>query len=280
MNQPALIIHGGAGRDFRDSKRLRLIRKKLNRILNLSYQKLLTCSALDTVTFAVKLLEDDPEFNAGTGSMLQRDGKARLSASLMAGAALRFSAIINLEDIKNPILVAKALLGKTDQVLAGNGARRFAQSLGFKLADTRTSKSIRRWQRARERDSDTVGACALDKWGRLACATSTGGRGLEYPGRVSDSGMPIANYATGQCAVSATGIGEEIMSEGIAVRIATRVEDGMPLKKAFQKTFAAIRSRGHRMGAIGVDAKGHFAYETTTEVLFYGWRKGKIQGLF
>ena len=280
MNQPALIIHGGAGRDFRNARRLSLIRKKLNKILNISYQKLLTSSALDTVTFAVKLLEDDPEFNAGTGSMLQRDGKARLSASIMDGACLRFSAVINLENIENPILVAKALLGKTDRVLAGSGARQFAQSLGFKLADTRTPKSIRRWQKARQRDSDTVGACALDRWGRLACATSTGGRGLEYPGRVSDSGMPIANYATGQCAVSATGVGEEIMSEGITVRIATRVEDGMPLKKAFQKTFAAIQSRGYRMGAIGVDAKGNFACETTTEVLLYGWRKGKKQGLF
>jgi len=108
----------------------------------------------------------------------------------------------------------------------------------------------------------------------IASATSTGGRGFEFPGRVSDSGMPVANYADLKCAVSATGIGEEIIDEGLAIKIATRVGDGATLREAFERTFREIRSRNRRIGAIGLDWKGNLAYQTTTEVLIYGWRKG------
>jgi len=118
---------------------------------------------------------------------------------------------------------------------------------------------------------DTVGACALDRFGRLASATSTGGRGFERPGRVSDSAMPVANYADNRSAISATGIGEEIIDEGLAIKIAARVQDGMNLQKAFQKTFDEVRSRGRRMRAIGLDTRGNIAHLTTTETLIYGW---------
>jgi L-asparaginase len=126
----------------------------------------------------------------------------------------------------------------------------------------------------------TVGACARDQYGNLASATSTGGRGFERPGRVSDSCTPAGNYANNLCAVSATGTGEEIMDEALAVRIVTRVIDGMTLEKAFEKTFAEVRSRNHQMGAIGVDHKGNLSHATTTELLIYGWRDGKRVQIF
>lgn len=298
MVQPVLIIHGGAGKSFKDSRRAARMRKKISRILKLSYKKLLAADALEAVTHAVKLLEDDPEFNAGTGSQLQADGRARLSASIMDGSRLRFAGVINLEKIKNPILVARALLEEKDRVLSGEGAFRYAtKKLGLKPEDSRTTKSIQRWKKWKsgtvlqgtlsekeKGDSprkrglspfsypisfDTVGACALDRFGNLASATSTGGRGFEWPGRVSDSGMPVANYADERCAISATGIGEEIIDEGLAIKIATRVQDGMDLEKAFKKTFDEIRSRGHRIGATGLDSKGNIAHATTTEVLIW-----------
>jgi len=273
--QPVLIIQGGAGRGFKDSGRAAQIRRKIARILRFSYQKLKQSNALEAVTYAVRLLEDDPEFNAGTGSQLQADGAARLSASIMDGSELRFAGVINLEKIKNPILVARALLSEKDRILSGAGALHFAKELGLKTNDPRTPQAIRRWKKRKDGGYDTVGACALDRFGNLASATSSGGRGFERPGRVSDSGMPVANYADENCAVSATGIGEEIIEEGLAIRIATRVGDGASLAKAFQKTFGEIQARGHFMGAIGLDSKGNFTAATTTKVLIYGWKKGK-----
>lgn len=280
--QPVIILQGGAGRSFQDSRRRARIRKKISRILKRSYEKLVKLNAIEAAAYAVTLLEDDPEFNAGTGSMLQADGRARLSASLMDGSRLRFSAVINLENIKNPILVAKALLEEEGRVLAGEGAFQFAKKHGFKPFDTRTPLSIQRWKKWKKQkgpgpfwSSDTVGACALDRFGNLASATSTGGRGFEFPGRVSDSGMPVANYADTCCAISATGIGEEIIDEGLAIKIATRVQDGFSLAQAFKKTFGEILSRGRRIGAVGLDRKGKVIASTTTEVLIYGWQKGK-----
>jgi len=271
--QPVLIIHGGAGRAFKGPRRGARIQKKIARILKRAYDQLVQTNSLEAVTFAVRLLEDDPEFNAGTGSQLQADGRARLSASIMDGSRQRFAAVINLEKIKNPILVARALLEEKDRVLAGAGAFRFAKKLGLKPTDPRTPASIRRWKKSKGEGYDTVGACALDRFGNLASATSTGGRGFERPGRVSDSGMPVANYADERCAVSATGIGEEIIEEGLALKIATRVQDGRSLRRAFQKTFAEIRSRGRRIGAIGLDGKGNVSHAATTDILIYGMQR-------
>lgn len=278
--KPVLIIHGGAGRNFQDQRRFRRVRKKMRRILKLGYQKLVETNALDAVTYVVRLLEDDPEFNAGTGSMLQADGKARLSASVMDASTMRFAGVINIENIKNPVLVARALLSENSRVLAGSGAFRFARKIGFKAEDPRTTKAIRRWRERKEQGTDTVGACALDRLGHLASATSSGGRGFELPGRVSDSGMPIANFADDKCAISATGNGEEIIDEGFAVRIAQRIQDGRTLRRAFQKTFRELRARKRRIGAIGLDRKGNVAYAKTTDILIYAWRRGEKQEIF
>ncbi len=279
--QPVLIIHGGAGRKFKNEKIVREIRKKIAAIIMPAYQKLLTTnSAIDAVTYAVQLLEDDPYFNAGTGSLLQADGKARLSASVMDGFCERFAAVINLEKIKNPVLVARALIREKDRVLTLPGALKFAKQLGLKIQDPRTPESIQRWKKSREHGFDTVGACAVDWKGHLASATSTGGRGFEKPGRVSDSAMPVANFADSHCAISATGIGEEIIDQGLALKIGTRVRDGMSLRQAFEKTFHEVRKRNHQMGAIGVDTKGNVMKLKTTESLIWGWQKGKKVELF
>lgn len=277
--EPTLIIHAGAGLRVSLARQTAL-RKKIRRILNNAYEKLCQESALQAVIEAVVLLEKDPAFNAGIGSMLQKDGKARLSASVMDGVRMRFAGVLNLEGIASPVLVAQSLLEEESRVLAGKQALNYARRLGFKVCETRTSGAIRRWKKRQAQGSDTVGACALDRFGRLASATSTGGRGFETPGRVSDSSMPIANYATGRAAVSATGVGEEIMEEGLAVRIVTRVEDGMSLRSAFAKTFAELRQRNRKMGAIGLDRSGQWFQATTTEMLSFGVQNRHQQILF
>lgn len=277
---PVLILHGGAGRSYQNPLLRNSVRAKVRAILRAAHARLLETDAVEAVCYAVERLENDPHFNAGRGSFLQADGRARLTSSVMDGAAERFAAVLNLEGIANPVRVAQLLLREKDRVLAGRGALRYAREKGFRPADTRTARSIRRWKRALETGADTVGACALDRSGNLASATSTGGRGLERPGRVSDSGMPAANFADSFCAVSATGIGEEIIEQSLAAVICARARDGRDLAKAFARTFSEARRKGRKMGAIGLDRNGRVCRDTTTESLVYGWMKGKKIHLF
>ncbi len=281
---PTLIIHGGAGSKVPNSMRRKMLHQKLAKILEPAYSVLLGKSALDAVVHAVKLLEDDPEFNAGRGSGLQKDGIARLTASVMDGHQGRFAAVLDLENMANPILVAEKLLKEKYRVLAGAGAQKFAVANGFKLEDVRILLSPSRRLAKRHgndmKKMDTVGACALDRNGRLASATSTGGLSMAYPHRVSDSGMPIANYANSLVALSATGIGEEIIEEGAALKIATRVIDGFSLQEAFSKTFKEIARHKRNMGVIGVDRAGQIEAKTTTPVLLYAYQKGNKRKFF
>ena len=246
------------------------MRRSLRAVCEDAYAYLETRSAVDGVRFAVRRLEDDPLFNAGTGSVLQRDGKARMSASIMDGALRRFSAVLNIEGVRHPVDVASALQGEEDRVLAGSGAVRFAREQGIAPWNSVTPVRLHQWQRrVRDRSAQgTVGAIALDVDGRLAAATSTGGKGFERVGRVSDSGLPVGNYADDQVAVSCTGLGEEIVDEALAVRIAQRVADGRSLAQALALTFRELRARERRVGAIGLDRRGRWAASTTLPVLF------------
>jgi L-asparaginase len=285
MATPTIILHGGAGAAIRDSARRERVRRKLTEFADSAYGVLTRGNALEAAVHAVRLLEDDPDFNAGTGSRVQADGRARLSASVMDGASGRFAAVLNVENLKNPVLAARELLGEEFRVLAGEGAAAFALSRGFRSEDPRTREVLDRWEKWRNtgagsRGSDTVGACALDAAGRLAAATSTGGRGYETPGRVSDSGTPAADFADRFSAVSATGTGEEILDQGLAVRIAVRVRDGLTLAEAFARSFAEARAAGHSFGAVGLDRDGRIAWETTTEAILYAWKKDGSSGDF
>ncbi|MFN3920037.1 MAG: isoaspartyl peptidase/L-asparaginase, partial [Methylohalobius sp.] len=139
-----------------------------------------------------------------------------------------------------------------------------------------TLESIERWTKAladrgllSEPKTGTVGAVALDKHGRLAAATSTGGGSANFPERVSDSATVAGNYASAYAAISCTGIGEQIVDDGLAVRIETRVRDGANLISASHKTLAEAVMRQRRYGWIGVDSTGHWVVACTTEVIFW-----------
>ena len=266
---PVLVIHGGTGRRP-DGKRLARLRRSLRAVAEEAYAHLRAHSALESVVFAVQRLEDDPLFNAGTGSVLQRDGTVRMSASVMDGARQRFAAVLNIERVRYPIAVAHALLDEDDRVLAGTGATRFARSHGIPPWDPVTALRRRQWER-RLRDPSsrgTVGAVALDRAGRLAAATSTGGKGCERVGRVSDSGLPAGNYANRQAAISCTGLGEDIMDEGLAVRIAQQVSDGSSLARACTRTFRELSARRRYAGAIALDQRGRWVWATTLPTIF------------
>ena len=269
MTLPVLIIHGGAG-PHPSAERQALLKEHLARIAQTVHAQLTEGTpALDAVVEANRLLEDCPEFNAGTGSKLQSDGAARLSASLMDGTTERFAGVVNIEGTKNPILLTQALLSERDRTLCGEGARTRALELGLEQADVRTPASIARWKAAQEGETGTVGAVAVDLQGRIAAGTSTGGRGMERVGRVSDSCTVAGNFATAAAGVSCTGIGEDIVDGALAVRLVAGVDAGLSLEDAAAGLVARMRERGWTAGLIALDTHGLWAAIHTTDVMHW-----------
>lgn len=128
--QPKLIIHGGAGSSLQSKGGLEAVRKSLYRVIDQVYPLLLRgASAKEAVVLGCQLLENDPRFNAGTGSVLQSDGQIRMSAALMDGSLQRFSGVINVSRVKNPIDLAVVLQDASDHVLSDYGAAELAREL-------------------------------------------------------------------------------------------------------------------------------------------------------
>lgn len=279
---PAIIIHAGAGKYLGSAAKEERARVSLQHIVKGAFELLQKQSAVDAVTWAITQLENDPQFNAGTGAKLQRDGTPRLTAALMDGDKHRFAGVINIEQVKNPILVSSELLKEKDRVLTSVGAKEFARLKGFTRYNPVTEETWSEWKRKSAAGSTelpniygTVGAVAADKKGRIAAATSTGGKGMEVVGRVSDSATVAGTYASKNAGVSATGVGEEIVEVGLALRIVTRVDDGKSLHAAFLKTFKEVVTQKGRMGAIGVDHKGNVYVQTTTDCILYALQTPK-----
>ncbi|MBE9096539.1 isoaspartyl peptidase/L-asparaginase [Tychonema sp. LEGE 07203] len=291
--QPKLVIHGGAGSSLHSKGGIEAVRKSLYDVLEEVYPLLKDgASAVDAVIQGCRLLEDDPRFNSGTGSVVQSDGQIRMSASLMDGLAQRFSGAINVSRVQNPIELAKFLQAADDRVLSDFGAAELLRELHLPIYDPMTDLRLQEWMQERQGNfskamadvvaepagTGTIGVVALDCRGRLAAGTSTGGKGFERIGRVSDSAMPAGNYATGNAAVSCTGIGEHIMDECLAARIVVRVTDGLSLKAAFERSFAEADSRQRDFGAIGIDASGAIAIGKTSEVILGAFHDGTEMG--
>jgi L-asparaginase len=277
-----LIIHGGF---FSESSQSELIKKakqdSLIRILENSYNYLHTHSAEETVVFAVEQLENDPLFNAGIGSQIQSDGKIRMSASIMNGQSKRFSGVINVENIQNPILLASELMVEDDRVLGGEGANLYAKKLNIPYFSTETEERRKDFEeKVKSLRTSTVGCVALDKNGKISVATSTGGKGFELPGRISDSATVAGNYANDFCGVSCTGVGEDIVSGAVAAKIVTRVTDGFALKDAFQKTFDELKEFDGFAGAIAIDKFGNFHVQESHPKVVYGSFDGTIISVF
>lgn len=254
-----VIIHGGFFSESSTNQETKRAKQTaLSQIVEKAYQYLKTHTALETVVYTVALLEDDELFNAGIGSQIQRDGKVRLSASLMDGKTHKFSGVINLENVKNPIEVAKELLAYDDRVLSGEGALTFARENGFAYFNPITTQRQSEYEQKlnQQERKGTVGCVALDADGNLAAATSTGGKGFEIPCRVSDSATVAGNFANDFAGISCTGVGEDIVSGALAAKIVTRVIDGFSLKNACDKSFSELKSFDGFAGVVGISAQG------------------------
>ncbi|MFV8372363.1 isoaspartyl peptidase/L-asparaginase [Flavobacterium sp. LB2P74] len=258
-----LIIHGGFFSESSTNHETKVAKQNaLERIVKDSYSFLKTHSALETVVYAVSLLEDDELFNAGIGSQIQSDGKIRMSVAIMDGETQKMSGVINIEDVKNPVQVAQILMQYDDRVLGGSEATNFARENGFEFFSTEIPQRRAEYEaKLKSLGTGTVGCVALDTNGKIAVATSTGGKGFEIPGRISDSATVAGNYANAFCGVSLTGVGEDIVSNATAAKIVTRVTDGFTLQDAFTKTFKELKPYDGFAGAIAIDNQGNMFHQ-------------------
>jgi len=276
----ALVVHGGCGQPAPGEERLR--NAACERAADAGWRALEGGgSALDAVEAAVRVLEDEPLLNAGTGAYLQADGVARLDASIMAADG-RAGAVAQVPLLRHPVSLARYLLEQDAHVmLAGPEALALALRLGHETGVVATTAKIEYWREhldeacrrldyakmaeAWRRENPrlgTVGAVALDARGRLAAATSTGGTGQCYPGRVGDT--PIIGAGT-YCApgvgVSMTGVGERILVKLAAKRLADLAGDGQPLEGSADRVLAEV---GPGVGLIALGADGTIVEKRNT----------------
>ncbi|XP_017580064.1 isoaspartyl peptidase/L-asparaginase [Pygocentrus nattereri] len=241
--------------------------------------------ALDAVEAAVRMMEDDLVFDAGHGAVLNTDGEVELDAIIMEGETLAAGAVSSVRNIGNPVSLARAVMEKTDHVmLTGRGANLFAESIGVPTLPTDalvTEEERKEWEHRYKRYTvgvkelfnsqwghDTVGAVALDSFGNVACATSTGGIRNKMVGRVGDSPVigsgGYADNKTG--AVSCTGHGESILKVTLARLILFHMDQGRTASEAAKSSLQFMRKRVQGCGgAIVVSPKGDWSATFTTE---------------
>ncbi|MFC4656496.1 isoaspartyl peptidase/L-asparaginase family protein [Rheinheimera marina] len=304
----AIVIHGGAGtiqKEQMSAAQEQAYHATLKHAVEQGYAVLEQGgSSLDAVTQAVLVLEDSPLFNAGKGAVYTYDETHELDASIMRGDTQEAGAVAGVTTVKNPVLLARAVMEKSEHVmLSGKGAEQFAAEQKLELVpnsyfDTefryealkKAKASMQKlpqqarnfrleapWQPAW--NMGTVGAVAIDKSGNLAAATSTGGMTAKRYGRIGDAPIIGAgNYADNQsCAVSATGHGEFFIRYRVASDICARVKyQGISAAKAadqvIQQELAKVGGTG---GVILIDRKGNVSWSFNTEGMY---RARKVQG--
>ena len=296
----ALAVHGGAGtieRSQMTPEQEREYRAGIKNALRAGSSILEKGGgALDAVEAAVRVLEDDPHFNAGKGSVFTSAGTNEMDAAVMDGNTQRAGAVATVQRVRNPIVLARAVMEKSKHVLlVGAGAEDFAERNGIELVDVKYFFTQERWDalqklKAAEKaggggekkfiisDADrhgTVGAVALDQNGNLAAATSTGGTTNKLPGRVGDS--PVIGAGTfadnRTCAVSCTGDGEYFIRAVVGHEISTLMEyRNLPLAKAAETALAEAQRLGGSGGLIAVDKNGEVTLPFNTSGMYRGYR--------
>ena len=301
----ALAIHGGAGGDGPwkgptdlDPQRIACMRNVLSTIGSLLEDGI---DATEAVTLAVEMLENEPLFNAGIGSVLGADGSVTMDASIMQGSDGSAGSVVNVTRIRHPIRAAKKVLEKGWPVmLNSDAADDFAISNGVEsvtqdwlITDLRKAQ-WQKWNGANLRpgstDEDdsaaldhdvemgTVGAVALDKFGNVAAATSTGGMTGKPAGRIGDTPIIGAGtWADKKIAVSCTGVGEAFIRTCAAHEVATQFRISKDVIPSCESVLEMVEPIGGRGGIIAVDSDGNIAMPFQTMLMYRGaWKDGKI----
>ena len=215
------------------------------------------------------------------------------------GDKQRFSGVINVSRVKNPITIAQFLQNEDDRVLSDYGSAELLRELNVPIYDPLIDIRLKEWMQERydhfhkrmagvvaeseltlphEARKGTIGVVALDRYGNIVTGASTGGKGLERIGRVSDSAMPAGNYANKYAGVCCTGIGEDIIDECLAAKIVIRVTDGLPLQEAMLRSLKECQENKRDLGAIAISADGAIAWGKTSEVILAAYHDGKQIG--
>jgi beta-aspartyl-peptidase (threonine type) len=294
-----LVIHGGAGtmeRGKMTAEQEKEYRAGLERSLKAGWDILQRGgSSLDATEAAVRVLEDDPHFNAGKGAVFTSAGTNELDASIMDGRTLKAGAVASVRRIKNPISLARLVMEKSPHVMLDcAGAEAFAKEQGIELVDEKYFFTQERWdalQRVKQAEKQggggektfiisdqdrhgTVGAVALDQNGNLAAGTSTGGMTNKRPGRIGDSPVIGAgNYANNAtCAVSGTGDGEYFIRATVAHEVSVLMEyRGTSLKDAAQAALDQMARLGGTGGLIAIDKNANIALPFNTSGMYRGY---------
>ena len=299
-----IVIHGGAGvieRSHMSPEREASYRAGLGAALDAGYVVLERGgSALDAVGAAVRTLEDDPQFNAGRGAVLNHDGFCELDAAIMDGSGPRAGAVAGVHHVKNPIDLARLVMDKSPHVLlAGQGAEEFALEQGVTLVPESyfiTPPRVRELEEAKRAAAEraptaplpirpsppkgmgTVGALALDAQGHLAAGTSTGGISNKLYGRIGDTPIIGAGtYASESCAVSGTGQGEFYIRQVVAYDICAMVQyQHVPLAKAVNAMIHdKLQRAGGEGGVIALDRDGNYAMDFNSAGMHRGVRDSR-----
>jgi beta-aspartyl-peptidase (threonine type) len=292
MHNFTIAIHGGAGEDSSFIKEnLSGYEQGLKEAIEAGQEILKNKgTAIDAVSAAVSTLENNPLFNAGRGAALNHEGKIEMDAAVMNGQDLKAGAIAMVTGVKNPVLLARAVMEKTSHVLlAGDGAMDFAKSIGMAMEEESyfiSQHQLDELNSAREESHDsllqkpvmgTVGAVAMDMFGNVAAATSTGGTSNSLAGRIGDSCMIGAGcYASNNtCAVSGTGDGEYLIRGVTAHSIAMMMEArGCSVQEACDEVVHHKSIPGGDIGVIAVTATGDLGISFNSERMHRAWSNG------
>ncbi|XP_015927584.1 isoaspartyl peptidase/L-asparaginase isoform X2 [Parasteatoda tepidariorum] len=291
---PVIVVHGGAATVPPDFQPLKI--EGVKRAVNKGYDVLLSPegTALDAVEAAVKVMEDDPVFNAGFGSSLTINGDVEMDAIVMEGTRMKAGAVGAVARVSSPVSLARRVMEQSEHVLMiGSGAHQFAQMVGMPLIQSQ--QLVTNWAQERLQqyktftnavqssmtlnDHDTVGAVAIDSAGHVACATSTGGITAKRAGRVGDTPVVGAGGFADDFvgAVSTTGHGETIMRVSLSRHITGLMQQGMSAQDAVVAGLEYMKNRVQGYGgAICVSNNGEIGTHFTTDMMPWAYRKGNI----
>jgi len=284
MRKPVIVVHGGAGawNPERSQPGLEGVKKAAKTGFEILKHG---GSAVDSVMEAVAVMEDGGAFNAGYGSSLNIDKRVEMEASIMDGKTLQAGAVGLIEDVRNPVRLARIVMEKTDHVfVAGEGAEKLAEMFDLERREPTSELRLEYYEKQKKALLDgkfrlpklanlikrypelftleTVGAVALDKEGNVAAATSTGGFPLKLPGRIGDSPLiGCGTYADNQAgACSATGVGEIAIRLVLGKAVCDFMEDGKTAQEAVELAVGLVNRRipdtYNSMGLIAVDVDG------------------------
>jgi beta-aspartyl-peptidase (threonine type) len=297
MGRIAIAVHGGAGPDdafIREN--MAAYKKGIEDAVRTGYAVLSKGGAsLDAVEAAVNVLEDNSLFNAGKGAALNEYAEVEMDASIMSGADLKCGAVALVQNVKNPVTLARAVMDKTKHIYLGDaGAVAFAEQIGVQMMPDSyfiTEHSYKQYEQAmkeengsintaiaaslRKREHGTVGAVALDRNGDLAAATSTGGLENKKAGRIGDSSIiGVGTYANNKtCAVSCTGDGEYLMQHVVAFHLSAIMEyKGLSIKETCHYLIhEKLKDLQGDMGLIAIDPQGYIGIAFNSARMHRGW---------